>query len=86
MQELQQLFNDMAMLVERQDEQIQTIEATANDVETNMAAANVQIDKGVVKARKARRKRWICFWILVIIIIVVVLAVTLSILHNQGKL
>ncbi|KAL7008051.1 hypothetical protein EMMF5_002233 [Cystobasidiomycetes sp. EMM_F5] len=47
MQELQQLFNDMAMLVERQDEQIQTIEATAVDVETNMAAANVQIDKGV---------------------------------------
>lgn len=56
MTELQELFNDMAMLVERQDEQIQTIEASANDVETNMGAAHVQIEKGVKSAKKARRK------------------------------
>lgn len=86
MQELQELFNDMAMLVERQDEQIQTIEATAVDVEQNMEGAHKQIEKGVVSAKKARRKRWICFWVIIIIIIAIVLAVTLSILSNQGKL
>lgn len=86
MQELQELFNDMAMLVERQDEQIQTIEATANNVETTMEAGHKEVDKAVVSAKKARRKRWICFWVLVILVIAIVLAVTLSILSNQGKI
>lgn len=93
MQELQELFNDMAMLVERcvdahsrscadiladfvmtalacrQDEQIQTIEATANNVETTMEAGHKEVDKAVVSAKKARRKRWICFWVLIILVI-----------------
>lgn len=56
MTELQELFNDMAMLVERQDEQIQTIEASAMDVENNMGAAHTEIEKGKVSARKARKK------------------------------
>jgi len=86
MLELQQLFNDMAMLVERQDEQIQTIEATANNVENTMEGGHKEIEKGVKSAKKARRKRWICFWVLIVIIIAIVLAVTLSILSNQGKL
>jgi t-SNARE complex subunit (syntaxin) len=38
MTELQELFNDMAMLVERQDESIVAIEASAQDVENNMEA------------------------------------------------
>lgn len=86
MTELQELFNDMAMLVERQDEAIMTIEASAQDVEQNMEGGHKEIERGVQKATKARRKRIWCFWILVIIIIVIVLAVTLSILSKNGTI
>ncbi|CAD6574833.1 MAG: Plasma membrane t-SNARE, secretory vesicle fusion [Cyphobasidiales sp. Tagirdzhanova-0007] len=86
MTELQELFNDMAMLVERQDDQIQTIEASGNDVETNMGAANVELEKGVKSARKARRKRWICFWILLLVVIALVLGLVLGILSHDNKI
>jgi len=76
----------MAMLVERQDEQIQTIEASAVDVETNMEGAHKQLEKGVTSARKARRKRWICFWILVLIVIALALGITLGILSKNGTI
>lgn len=65
MTELQELFNDMAMLVslprlwqtetiaeslyaqvERQDEAIMTIEASAQDVEQNMEAGHKEIERG----------------------------------------
>ena len=47
-----------ALWANRQDEQIQTIEATANNVETTMEAGHKEIEKGVKSAKKARRKRW----------------------------
>ena len=56
-------------LARRQDEQIQTIEATANNVETTMEAGHKEVDQAVVSAKKARRKRWICFWVLIILVI-----------------
>lgn len=86
MTELQELFNDMAMLVERQDEAIMTIEASAQDVEQNMEGGHKEIERGLVKAKKARRKRIWCFWIVVILIIVIVLAVVLSILSKNGTI
>ncbi|KAK9898317.1 t-SNARE [Cystobasidium minutum MCA 4210] len=86
MTELQELFNDMAMLVERQDEAIMTIEASAQDVEQNMEGGHKEIERGVIKARRARKKRIWCFWILVILIIVIALVVTLSILSKNGTI
>jgi len=86
MTELQQIFNDLAALVERQDEQIQTIEASAQDVETNMQAGNQQIEKGVKSAKKARRKRVWCFWIIVLLVIALALGITLGVLSKQGKI
>lgn len=55
MQELQQLFNDMAMLVERQDEQIQTIEATAV-----VCGAYQTFDRAIVlmTIRRMSRQTW----------------------------
>lgn len=33
-----------------------------------MEAGHKEIEKGVKSAKKARRKRWICFWVIIIII------------------
>lgn len=91
MGELAQMFNEMAMLVEQQDEAITNVEAQTQQVDHDIQGGNVQLDKAIIKAKKARRKKWICFWILseclpscnanssVIILIIIALAVGLSV-------
>jgi len=82
--ELAQMFNEMSMLVEQQDETINTIEQQAGGVNTDMEAGLKHTEKAVTSARKARRKKWICFWISVLIILIVV-AVVVGVICGQGK-
>ncbi|KZS99073.1 t-SNARE [Sistotremastrum niveocremeum HHB9708] len=62
--ELAQLFNDMSILVEQQDDQINTIEATTEHVEKDLEQGLNYTEKAVTSARAARKKRWICFFII----------------------
>ena len=62
--ELAQMFNEMAMLVEQQDETIVAVETQAMGVDQDIQGGLDQTNKAVVSARKARRKKWICFWII----------------------
>ena len=57
----------MALLVEEQDHQVVAVEAKAADAEQNMGQAEGQLQKAVKSARAARRKRWICFFIILVI-------------------
>ncbi|KAF6765102.1 syntaxin [Ephemerocybe angulata] len=70
--ELAQLFNDMSILVEQQDETINTIETQAFNVQKDTEAGLQYTEKAVDSARAARKKRWICFIIIVVVIIAVV--------------
>ncbi|KAJ2912299.1 hypothetical protein MD484_g8102, partial [Candolleomyces efflorescens] len=70
--ELAQLFNDMSILVEQQEETINTIETQAFNVQKDTEAGLQFTEKAVDSARAARKKRWICFIIIVVIIIAVV--------------
>lgn len=81
--ELAQLFNDMSILVEQQDEQINTIEATAMDVEKDMEAGLGHTVKAAESARSARKKRWICFILTVIILIIIAIIVVVVIKNNS---
>ncbi|KAH7889283.1 t-SNARE [Phlebopus sp. FC_14] len=67
--ELAQLFNDMANLIDRQNEQVDDVEAKLGGVELDTRKGVEQVDVAIKHARSARRKRWICFWITVIIIL-----------------
>jgi syntaxin 1B/2/3 len=82
--ELAQLFNDMSVLVEQQDETINVIETQAAGVEKDVETGLQYTEKAVVSARAARKKRWICFLITLtlLIIIAVVLGITL---YNHFK-
>lgn len=64
MGELAQMFNEMSMLVEQQDEAITHVEAQTQQVDSDIARGNTEIDGAIIKAKKARRKKWICFWII----------------------
>lgn len=70
MAELTQLFHDMEELVIEQDQPIQQIDeqiaAAQHDVEQGVGHTN----KAVVSAKKARKRRCICFGIIVLIIII----------------
>jgi len=80
--ELAQLFNDMSILVEQQDEQINTIEATAANVEKDMEVGVQYTEKAVDSARAARKKRWICFCIILVVLAIVAIIVAIEVVKN----
>ncbi|KAI0692391.1 t-SNARE, partial [Cytidiella melzeri] len=77
--ELAQLFNDMSVLVEQQDEQINTIESTAAVVEKDVEVGLQHTEKAVDSARAARKKRWICFGIFVVILIIIAIIIAVEV-------
>lgn len=81
--ELAQMFQEMAMLVEQQDEVIVNVETQAQGVDQDISEGLNQTNKAVESARKARRKKWICFWICVLII--AILALVLGIYFGTKK-
>lgn len=82
--ELAQLFNDMSILVEQQDEVINTIQTQAYNVEQDTEAAYKHTEKAVDSARAARKKRWICFIIILIVVLAIVGAVVGKVLSDQA--
>jgi len=83
--ELAQLFNDMSVLVEQQDETINNIETTAANVEKDTEAGLGYTEKAVVSARAARKKRWICFIICLIVLIIIGVVVGIEVNNQVNK-
>jgi len=83
--ELAQLFNDMSVLVEQQDETINVIETQAAGVEKDTEAGLGYTNKAVESARAARKKRWICFFIILVILIVVGVVVGVLVAQQKSK-
>lgn len=81
--ELAQLFNEMSILVDEQDDALNVIQEQGGQVETDMQQGLQHTNKAVDSARKARKKRWICFWLL-IIILVVIAAVVVGVVCSKG--
>jgi len=73
--ELAALFQEMSILVEQQDEQLNVIKDHAQHTEQEVQAGRHQTDKAVNAARRARKRRWICFWLMVILIIIIIAVV-----------
>lgn len=61
---LRNATQQMATLVLEQDESVRMIETQAVQVNTDVEQGLDQTKKAVKSARAARRKRWICFFIL----------------------
>ncbi|KAI0327176.1 t-SNARE [Cubamyces sp. BRFM 1775] len=81
--ELAQLFNDMSILVEQQDEQITVINDTVKEVEKDVETGLNYTSKAVDSARAARKKRWICFILCIVILIIIAIIVAVVILQNK---
>ncbi|KAF9792760.1 t-SNARE [Thelephora terrestris] len=81
--ELAQLFNDMSILVEQQDETLDVIVETAAHVEKDTEAGLGHTMKAVDSARGARRKRWICFGLFALLLLIVAIVIAVVILNNR---
>jgi len=75
MMELATLFEEMNEIIVQQEEKVQQIDNSAQAVQTDVAGANEQLGGAIVKARAARKKKWICLGIVVAIILIVVIVV-----------
>ena len=61
--ELAQLFQDLEALVVQQEPAVTQIEQKGEEVTENVGKGNTELDGAIVKARAARRKKWICLGI-----------------------
>ncbi|KAI9510882.1 t-SNARE [Russula earlei] len=81
----QLLMTSMSILVEEQDETINTIEAQATEVEKDVETGLGYTEKAVSSAKSARRKRWICFIIFLIILAIIGIVIGTQVANNHKK-
>jgi len=81
--ELNKLFEDLAEAVVIQEPMVQQAEMHTENVKKDTEAGNKQLDQGIASAKRARKMKWWCFWIVVIIIII--LALVLGIYFGTQK-
>jgi syntaxin 1B/2/3 len=81
--ELAQLFQDLDVIVMEQEPLIENIEQKGEEIQDNMVKANEHLDLGVKSARGARKKKWICLFIVVLVVIVIAIAVGAYIAVNK---
>jgi syntaxin 1B/2/3 len=77
LQELNQLFQDLAEAVVIQEPAVQAAEEQTDHVVKDTEQANVQLTKGVDHARRARKLKWWAFFIVLFICVVLALVLGL---------
>ena len=82
--QLNQLMEELSTMIVLQDEPIQQTEVQTENVKKDVEGGNVQLDKGIASAKRARKMKWWCFFIVlaIIIIIGVVLGVYFGVVKN----
>ncbi|KAI0394639.1 t-SNARE [Xylariaceae sp. FL0594] len=74
--ELANLFQDLAVLVEQQEVPVAQAEENATKTAQYIDQGNVQVKKGIISARNARKWKW---WCLLIVVLIIALAVGLGV-------
>jgi len=78
-------MEDLATAIVLQEAPIQQTEAHTENVKKDTEAGNVQLDKGIEHARRARKLKWWCFFIVLAIIIILGLVLGLYFGLKYGK-
>lgn len=81
--ELNQLFSDLAEAVVLQEAPIMQVEQQTTTVLQNTEAGNKELVVAKKHATRARKLKWICFWIVIAILCIIALAVALA--ETVGK-
>ncbi|KAF9969884.1 Plasma membrane t-SNARE, secretory vesicle fusion [Actinomortierella ambigua] len=83
--ELHQLFLDMETLVTEQQEVMDKIEENTQQAEQHLDVGVQEVQTAIVNARSARKKKWICLFVLIILIIIIALVVYFKVIGPNQK-
>lgn len=83
--ELNQLFLDLAEAVLLQDAAVQQTELQTEHVKKDTEAGNLQLDKGIASARRARKIKWISFTVIILILCILALVLGLYFGLNRNN-
>jgi syntaxin 1B/2/3 len=81
--ELAQMFNELGIIIELQNDQIDQIVIQAEDTRDNIAQGLAQVTRATKLAAAVRRRKWWCFIIIVLIIIIIVVIVVVTQVVNK---
>ncbi|KAG5437226.1 hypothetical protein PCANB_001018 [Pneumocystis canis] len=73
--ELAELFNEMSILIDQQDEPLQSISRQAEIVHSNIEQGIQHQDKAISNIRAARRKKCYCFGLTILILIAITIVI-----------
>lgn len=76
-------MEELASQVILQEDAVQTTEQHTENVKKDTEAGNVALDKGIDSARRARKLKWWCFFI--VLAIVIILALVLGLYFGLNK-
>nr|CAG8553008.1 4154_t:CDS:2 [Entrophospora candida] len=79
-EELANLFHEMSIIVEAQDQTIVDVEQEATQVSTNLEQGAQHVDQALTSARAARKKKWYCFGISIILLIVLIIVLYITVI------
>ncbi|KAF8304971.1 t-SNARE [Clavulina sp. PMI_390] len=82
MAQLAALMNDMAVLIEEQDEKIDQIQDQTRSAHADLEKGGEKLGSAVKIAAALRRHRWYCFFLSLVIILIIALAIALPLLHH----
>ncbi|RUS19982.1 t-SNARE [Endogone sp. FLAS-F59071] len=74
-EELSQLFQDMAAIVEQQGKMVDQIEVNTEVAVSELEKGNKELTVAVTTARATRNKRWICLAIAIVVLIIIILLI-----------
>jgi len=82
-EQINQLFADVAAMVNQQGQLIDKIEFNTYQAQGNMEKADVHLASAVNGAAAARRKRWIVFAIITVVILILIIVLAVTAVHNK---
>ncbi|KAH0498310.1 hypothetical protein TgHK011_005566 [Trichoderma gracile] len=77
--ELAILFQELAAMVEQQENVVVSAEVNAENTVQNIEKGNEQVSQGIEHARRTRRLKWWCFLICFLIVLAIALGVGLGV-------
>jgi syntaxin 1B/2/3 len=81
--EINQLFQDLSQSVTIQEPMVHDVENQVEQTYHNTQGATKKLGTAADSARRARRLRWICFWVTIIGILIIV-AVAVAIVKTRS--
>lgn len=79
LEELVDLFQGLETQLALQEPIVENVATMAEQTKQDLVDANVQIDKGIDSARRRRKLKWWCLFVVVLIVIAIALGVGLGI-------